>query len=179
MKLLVVVALCLGLSACGASLTPPEKLIDIQDPKISVLGVSVIVSELAADRVVREEPEDAGPTMARLESLASAMALYIALSDSPWYNTTRHDARRSLYAAMREIVGARVDSVLDGLPFLNIAFALSEVDRAGKARALREDIINMKLKMESDELGEQEVITILVARFQRNMNRVAAIKGVM
>lgn len=176
-RILLAALLLFSVTACSG-VPLDRKMIDFQDPKTSVVGVAVIISELAADRVSRQEPDDALATEARLGALGGAMNRYLVLSESVWENAERHEARRVLYSALRDIVGSRLDSLINinGQLDIGLGLVVTEIDRAGKAAALREDILAMKEAVSSGAMLEETMIENMVKRFNFNVARVARVR---
>jgi len=142
---------------------------DVEGRGIRALGAVTIISEVAADRVTREQPMTAGETLARLNRLDGVIAA-LGDGDSAWVETEFYEVRLALYAIIVDGVKDRDDIVP------NLTALLHSIKRAGKTKAMVNDIQAMFDRYMTGDLSAAQVRGTLVQRFEFNKSRIQAIK---
>lgn len=140
-------------------------------------------SELAAERVVRYEPDQAAATLGHLAQLRGVMVTFDGEPDPVFVETDLRHATLSLSSVLADVVIGRVKSfagtVLGGLNLSGLGErAKIAAVQAALGEALVKDLRAAVAKMQEDESTAAGIKAAAVNRIDRNEGRVKAVLGV-
>lgn len=148
--------------------TVADKLVCAKSERLCAYMAAAVVTELSVDRITNREPQDAIPTMGRLQVLTKALSRFDA-DGGDWPATTAYQAGRALVLAMKPIVTNRAGAILSGVAAPTPSFVFGELYRVGLAAAMHADIRKLV-----DEKSETEAIAAMQARIAAGMAKIKA-----
>ena len=137
-------------------------------------------SELAAERIVRYEPDQAAATLGHIAQLRGVMATFEGAPDPVFVETDLRHATLSLSAVLADVAVGRARSLLGSLSLSGLSErARIAAVQAALGEALIKDLRTAVAKMQEDETAAAGIKAAAENRIDRNEARVRAVLGMV